>query len=94
MLYQGRMLYALERLGLSEGTVVVFCSDHGDFMGEHGQQCKGGVFYDCLTRVPLIVSWPGQPDKPSVGWRETSLVSTIDVVPTLLALQVRNAIID
>jgi len=45
-------------------------SDHGDFMGEHGQQCKGGAFYDCLTRVPLIVSWPGQPNRPSTGWRE------------------------
>ena len=56
-------------------------------MGEHGQQCKGGAFYDCLTRVPLIVSWPGQPNRPSTGWREPSLVSTIDVVPTLLTLQ-------
>jgi arylsulfatase A-like enzyme len=83
----GRMLDALDRLGLREDTIVVFTSDHGDFMGEHGQQCKGGVFYDCLTRVPLIVAWPGQPDAPAKGWRERSLVNTIDVVPTLLALQ-------
>jgi arylsulfatase A-like enzyme len=77
----GRMLDSLETLGLSENTIVVFTSDHGDFMGEHGQQCKGGVFYDCLTRVPLIVSWPGQPDKPSVGWREScELTSTLRVL--------------
>eukprot|EP01044_Picomonas_judraskeda_P013622 COSAG03_NODE_2076_length_3153_cov_2.302554_3_plen_292_part_00 len=76
----GQLLDTLSRLGLDEDTIVVFTSDHGDFMGEHKQQCKGGVFYDCLTRVPLIVSWPGQPNRPAQGWRERSLVSTIDVV--------------
>ena len=53
-------------------------------MGEHGMTCKGGVFYDCLTRVPLIVSWPGQ---VSSGLRDASMVNLIDVVPTLLQLQ-------
>ena len=52
----GQILDALEDFGLRENTIVVFCSDHGDFMGEHRMQCKGGVFYDCLTHVPLIVS--------------------------------------
>ena len=41
--------------GPARDTVVVFCSDHGDFSGEHGMQCKGGVFYDALTRVPLTL---------------------------------------
>ncbi len=80
----GQILDALEQLGLRENTIVVFCSDHGDFMGEHAMQCKGGVFYDCLTRVPLIVSWPGQ---VPAGQREDSPVNLIDVVPTLLHLQ-------
>jgi arylsulfatase A-like enzyme len=80
----GQILDALERLQLRENTIVVFCSDHGDFMGEHGMTCKGGVFYDCLTRVPLIVSWPGQ---VSSGLRDASMVNLIDVVPTLLQLQ-------
>ncbi|MCZ6678804.1 MAG: sulfatase-like hydrolase/transferase [Candidatus Poribacteria bacterium] len=80
----GRMLDTLEALGLRENTIVVFCSDHGDFMGEHRMQCKGGVFYDCLTRVPLIVSWPGQ---VAAGQRDDSMVNLIDVVPTLLGLQ-------
>ena len=47
-------------------------------------QCKGGVFYDCLTRVPLIVSWPGQ---VAGGVREDSPVNLIDIVPTVLGLQ-------
>jgi arylsulfatase A-like enzyme len=80
----GQIVGALEDLGLREKTIVVFCSDHGDFMGEHGMQCKGGVFYDCLTRIPLIVSWPGQ---ISAGQRDGSMVNLVDVVPTLLQLQ-------
>jgi arylsulfatase A-like enzyme len=80
----GQILGALQELGLRENTVVVFCSDHGDFMGEHGMQCKGGVFYDCLTHIPLIVSWPGQVPE---GLIDDSMVSLVDVVPTLLALQ-------
>jgi arylsulfatase A-like enzyme len=80
----GQILDALDCLGLRENTITVFCADHGDFMGEHGMQCKGGVFYDCLTRVPLIISWPGQ---IALGRREASMVNLIDVVPTLLELQ-------
>lgn len=80
----GQILDALESLGLRENTIVVFCSDHGDFMGEHGMQGKGGVFYDCLTRVPLIFSWPGQ---LPTGVREPGLASLLDIVPTLLHLQ-------
>jgi len=80
----GRILDALEGLGLKENTIVVFCSDHGDFMGEHRMQCKGGVFYDSLTRVPLIVSWPGQ---VVAGVQDESMANLIDVVPTLLQLQ-------
>ncbi len=80
----GKILDSLEGLGLREKTIVVFCSDHGDFMGEHRMQCKGGVFYDSLTRVPLIVSWPG---KVQTGMREDSMANLIDVVPTLLQLQ-------
>ena len=80
----GQILDALEALDLREETIVVFCSDHGDFMGEHRMQCKGGVFYDCLTRVPLILSWPGQVPE---GVRDESMVNLIDVVPTLLGLQ-------
>jgi choline-sulfatase len=53
-------------------------------MGEHAMQCKGGVFYDCLTRVPLLVSWPGQLPQ---GVVDTSMVNLIDIVPTLLTLQ-------
>jgi arylsulfatase A-like enzyme len=76
----GRILDTLESTGLAEDTIIVFTADHGDFMGEHDMIVKGGVFYDCLVRVPLIVSWPG---RAPVGVRGNS----IDIVPTLLQLQ-------
>jgi arylsulfatase A-like enzyme len=80
----GQILDTLDALGLRENTIVVFCSDHGDFMGEHMMQCKGGAFYDCLTRVPLIVSWPGSIAQGAVC---DSMVNLIDIVPTILRLQ-------
>jgi arylsulfatase A-like enzyme len=80
----GQILDTLERLGLREKTIVVFCSDHGDFMGEHGMQCKGGVFYDCLTHVPLVVAWPGH---APANVEDGSVVNLVDIVPTLLKLQ-------
>jgi arylsulfatase A-like enzyme len=81
----GRILRQLEDLGLRENTVIVFTADHGDFAGEHGMAVKGGVFYDCLTRVPLIVSWPDG-ELPR-GVVDDSMVSTVDILPTLLKLQ-------
>ncbi|MBT4823501.1 MAG: sulfatase-like hydrolase/transferase [Lentisphaerae bacterium] len=80
----GRILRKLDELALRENTIVVFCADHGDFMGEHGMQCKGGLFYDSLTHVPLIVSCPGRVPE---GLRDESMVSLMDVVPTVLQLQ-------
>ena len=80
----GQILDALERTGLAENTIVLFCSDHGDLMGEHRMQCKGGVFYDALVRVPLILSWPGHLPQ---GVRDSSLVNLIDVLPTFFQLQ-------
>ncbi len=81
----GRILDKLEELGMLEDTIVVFTADHGDFMAEHNMAVKGGVFYDCLTRVPLIVSYPkgGVP----TGVIDESMVNTVDVLPTLLELQ-------
>lgn len=80
----GQILDALDRLELRERTIVVFCADHGDFAGEHHMMRKGGLFYDCLTRVPLILSWPGH---IPAGRVDDSMANLIDIVPTLLHLQ-------
>ena len=81
----GRILDKLEELDMLEDTIIVFTADHGDFMAEHNMSVKGGVFYDCLTRVPLIVSFPtgGVPS----GAIDESMANTVDILPTLLELQ-------
>jgi arylsulfatase len=79
----GRILEALERTGLRENTVIIFMSDHGEALGDHGLAHKGARFFDGLTRVPMIWSWP-QHFKSGVV--STGLVSLLDVAPTLMEL--------
>ncbi|MCB2036353.1 MAG: sulfatase-like hydrolase/transferase [Ottowia sp.] len=79
----GRIVAALERLGLAEDTVIVFTSDHGDFMGDHGLMLKGPMHYQGLIRVPLIWSDPRAPEQ--AGSSSDALASSIDLAPTLLA---------
>jgi arylsulfatase len=79
----GRLLDALDRTGQAENTVVVFMSDHGEALGDHGLVHKGCRFFDGLVRVPLIVSWPGHFEG---GRRSSALVELTDVMPTLMEL--------
>ena len=55
----GRLFDALEETGQRENTVIIFTSDHGEMLGDHGLLLKGCRFYEGLVRVPLIISWPG-----------------------------------
>ena len=55
----GRILQVLEESGQRDNTIVVFTSDHGETLGDHGLIQKGCRFYEGLVRVPLIFSWPG-----------------------------------
>ena len=79
----GRILDALDRSGQAESTVVIFTSDHGEALGDHGLIQKGCRFYDGLTRVPLIWRWQGQ---FAADLRSPALVELTDIVPTLLEL--------
>jgi arylsulfatase A-like enzyme len=78
----GRVLDELERLGLSERTVVVLWGDHGWKLGEHGAWCKHSNLEND-TRAPLICRAPGQ--KMS-GARTRALVEFVDIYPTLCEL--------
>lgn len=77
----GRMLEALERTGQMENTLVIFTSDHGEMLGDHGIYLKGPYFYEPAVHVPMIVSWPGVIE---AGRRSEALVELVDLAPTLL----------
>ena len=79
----GCLLAALERSGQSEDTLILFTSDHGEFLGNHDLLRKPSLHYDETLRVPLLIHLPGG------GLRsrhEPGLVELTDVFPTLLGL--------
>lgn len=83
----GYVLDAVDRLGLRDRTIVIFTSDHGEFMGSHGCIFKAMAMYDELMNVPFLLRYPPLTHHPSPIKHQTSaLVSSVDVVPTLLEL--------
>ncbi len=56
----GRLLAALDRLGLADNTLVVYSADHGDMCGGHGMVDKHFIMYDDVVRVPLLARWPAR----------------------------------
>src|SRR5262249_30356578 len=81
----GKVIEELDRLKLSENTVVVFFSDHGFHLGDLGLWCKDTV-YEATTRVPLLLSAPRSMSKRAAGGRTDALVELIDLYPTLAEL--------
>ena len=77
----GRIVDALEERGQLENTIIIFASDHGELLGDHGLLYKGCRFYEGLVRVPLIISWPDswEPDRVS-----DAMIELIDLAPTIL----------
>jgi len=78
----GRILEALQRLGLTEKTIIVFAADHGWHLGEHKLWHKRSLFEEC-ARVPFLVVAPGA---KANGRQTKSLVELLDVFPTLCDL--------
>ncbi len=77
----GRMIDSLKQTAQLDNTIVIFTSDHGEMLGDHGIYFKGPYFYDPVVHVPLIISGPGM--IPS-GGRSSALVELVDLAPTLL----------
>ena len=77
----GRMMDALRESGQLDNTLVIFMSDHGEMLGDHGIYLKGPHFYEEAVRVPLLVSWPGQFQN---NLQANGLTELIDLTPTLL----------
>lgn len=78
----GRVVQSLEQLGLADNTIIVFTSDHGYHMGEHGLWQKMSLFEES-ARVPLLIVAPG---KCTAGSAVASPVSHVDIFPTLAEL--------
>lgn len=78
----GKVLDELDRLGLTENTIIVLWGDHGFHLGEHGLWAKRTNF-EIDTKVPLILSSPGQRIRNT---KSNALVELVDVYPTLTAL--------
>ena len=78
----GEVLEVLEREGLTDETIVVVMSDHGQEFYEHGSISHGHTLYEELIRVPIIMAGPGIPS----GKRIDTLAQNIDVLPTLVGL--------
>lgn len=76
----GRILQALDDEGLSENTIVIFTSDHGEMLGDHQLMLKGPMMYDVAVRVPLIMRWP---ERFPSGAVVAELVQWIDLTSTL-----------
>ena len=77
----GQITAALQRLGIADDTIIVYTSDHGDMMGDHGLFLKGFMHYRGTLQVPMAIAVPGKRAQ-----RTTRLSSSIDLGPTLLDL--------
>ena len=75
----GRLLEALDEAGLGRDTLVIYTSDHGEMLGQHGL-LKKWAFYEAAVKVPLLVRWPGRFEPRTVR----RVVQHVDLVPTLL----------
>jgi choline-sulfatase len=78
----GEVISALEGAGMLENTVVIYTSDHGDQLGDHGMWWKS-TFYESSVGVPFVISWPGRLEG---GRRVKENVGLMDVAPTLIEM--------
>jgi arylsulfatase len=76
----GRVVDALEAAGLLEDSLLVFCSDHGELLGDHSMAYKW-LMYDPITHIPLVIR---DSRRPAAGSQVQDLVSLIDLGPTIL----------
>jgi arylsulfatase A-like enzyme len=79
----GRVWEAMERLGRWKDTLVIFCSDHGDYLGDHWLGEKE-LFHDTVQRVPFLLYDPSPEADATRGAVERRFVEAIDCVPTIL----------
>lgn len=80
--YLGKVFNVLEERGLKENTLIIFTSDHGEELGEHGMWGKGISASDGNQRIPGIMSWPAR--QQCAGGENSTLFNLVDIAPTVL----------
>lgn len=78
----GRILGSLDRLGIAENTLVIFSTDHGHFLGQHGLTAKCIHHYEDLLKIPFLVRWPG---RVPTGRVSDALQNLVDLAPSFLS---------
>lgn len=78
----GRILECLDQLGIAGNTLVIFTTDHGHFLGQHGLIAKGAFHYEDLLRIPMLVRYP---ERVPAGAVSSALQSQVDFSQTVLA---------
>lgn len=82
----GMVLDALEANGQADSTMVLYCSDHGDYTAEHGLWCKGLPCFKSAYHVPAIIRWPDKLAPDVVGKNVDAFVSLADFHPTFMEM--------
>jgi arylsulfatase A-like enzyme/Flp pilus assembly protein TadD len=78
----GRVIEKLKELGLYDSTLVIVTGDHGEMLGEHGEETHTYFIYQSAIKVPLIFKLPSQTEPKKIG----HLVGLIDITPTVCSL--------
>jgi choline-sulfatase len=78
----GQLLQTIRSLGLMDNTLIIYCSDHGDLLGEHSLFNKAATHYEGEIHIPLLMRFP---DGRGAGRQVSGFASSVDVMPTILA---------
>ena len=81
--YIGEILNYLDENGLTENTIIIFTTDHGNHIGSHGLHKKGGFAFEEDVKIPFIVSWKNH---LLMNKKSDALISIVDLAPTILSL--------
>jgi arylsulfatase A-like enzyme len=79
----GRLMAHLDALGLTDSTMIVFTSDHGDYLGDHWMGEKD-LFHECSVKIPLIIADPSPAADATRGSTCDALVEAIDLAPSFV----------
>ncbi|MDZ7794538.1 MAG: sulfatase-like hydrolase/transferase [Spirochaetia bacterium] len=79
--YVGKMIQALKQKGLYDQTMIIYTSDHGEYMGFHHMLLKGNHMYDPIMRIPLVIKYP---ENSNFGTKNNTLSTNTEIPATII----------